>query len=169
MTKPLFDVFREAMERKPGASRKEALDYFVARMKAEPVYLEELAVDYFGRMAAAWTVRDEKQGYSFGRTVDLKVVRERRAKSAARAAAAYTDLKAKVRAVVLLDLMLPNGKALRHATGAECEKAGGFYAAVAKHLKPTQVVDRHLTEANLQDIRARFFSRNAPEARRAAK
>lgn len=167
MTKPLFDVFREAMERKPAASRKEALDWFVARMKAEPVYLEELAVDYFQRMSAAWTVRDEKRGYSFGRKapVDLQAARVQRAKSAALRTKADADLKAKLRSVILLDLTLPNGKSLRHATGAECDAAGGFYAAVAKHLKPTQVVDRHLTEANLQDIRSRFFQRNARKAR----
>lgn len=157
MTKSLFDVFREAMERKPAASRKEALDYFVTRMKAEPVYIEELAVDYFHRMSSTWTVRDEKHGYAFGRTVDIKAARQRRAQSAARRAAVLADLKAKVRAVILLDLTLPNGKALRHATGAECAKAGGFYAAVARHIKPTQVVDRHLTEADLQAISARHF------------
>lgn len=159
MTKPIFDVFREAMERKPSASRKEALDWFVGRIKAESVYLEELAIDYFQRMSSAWTVRDERHGYSFGRAapLDMERVRKRREETNKRASEAVSDLKMNMRAVILLDLMLPNGKALRHATGAECAKAGGFYAEIAKHIKPTQVVDRHLTEGNLQDIRARFF------------
>ncbi len=168
MTKPIFEVFREALERKPGASRKEALDYFVAKMKANPVYLEELAVDYFQRMSSAWAVRDEKAGYAFGRKgpVDIDMERKKRAERAARRTAVEARMTAQVR-VRLLDLTLPNGKTLRHATGADCAKAGGFYAEVAKHLKPTEVVDRHLTEANLQDIRARFFSRNVDAPTRA--
>lgn len=59
---------------------------------------------------------------------------------------------------------MPNGKALRHATGAECASAGGFYAEIGKHLKATQVVDKHMSEANLQDIRARYFQRNEVKA-----
>lgn len=164
MTKPLFDVFRDAMERKPTGSRKEALDQFVAAMKSDPKYLEDLATDYFHRMSAAWTVRDEKHGYSFGRVVEPSVkieeVRTKRAFSAERTATALETLKAKIRDVILLDLVLPNGVSLRHATGADCTRAGGFYAEVAKHIKPTEVVDRHLSEANLQDISARYFRRN---------
>jgi len=164
MTKPLFDVFRDAMERKPSASRKEALDQFVAAMKSDPKYLEDLATDYFHRMSAAWTVRDEKHGYSFGRVVEPSVkiedARTKRAASAERTATALETLKAKIRDVILLDQILPNGVAVRHATGAEMAKAGGYYAEVAKHIKPTEVVDRHLSEANLQDISARYFQRN---------
>ena len=105
MTKPLFDVFRDAMERKPTGSRKEALDQFVAAMKSDPKYLEDLATDYFHRMSAAWTVRDEKHGYSFGRVVEPSVkieeVRTKRAFSAERTATALETLKAKIRDVIL--------------------------------------------------------------------
>ena len=130
MTKPLFDVFRDAMERKPTGSRKEALDQFVAAMKSDPKYLEDLATDYFHRMSAAWTVRDEKHGYSFGRVVEPSVkieeVRTKRAFSAERTATALETLKAKIRDVILLDLVLPNGVSLRHATGAD----GGVHGRV---------------------------------------
>jgi hypothetical protein len=186
MRKPLFDVFRDAMMRKPTGTRKEALDHFLGKVKADPAYLDELALDYFERMSSSWAAREAPQGFTFGRTPEseqriertrqtretnagLTVVageeidrrRKARAESAARSAGALADLKARIRDVVLLDLILPNGKALRDATGADCAKAGGFYAAVAKHLKPTQVVDKHLSEANLQDIKARYFQRNA--------
>lgn len=163
MTKSIFDVFREAMERKPTASRKEALDWFVDKMKSDPIFLDELAVSYFHRMSATWTIRDEHRGYSFGRAFNIEKARKARRQGSARTVAAISDVKASIR-VVLLDLVLPNGKALRHATGVECAKAGGFYSEIAKHIKPTQVVDRHLSEANLQDIKARYFQRNTVKA-----
>lgn len=181
MTKPLFDVFRAAMMDNASGSRKEAQDDFLARMKADPAYLEMLATDYFERMAAVWTVRHEAvASTSFGKTVvaadkasrltgpraerpakPLELVRRTQEESKLRTQAAFAELKAKVRDVVLLDILLPNGKALRDATGADCVKAGGFFAEVAKQIKPTQVVDRHLTEGDLQNIRARFYQANA--------
>lgn len=168
MTKPLFDVFRDAVMRKPAGSRKEALDWFIKQMKAKPEYLDELARSYFERMSATWSAREGEHGYSFGRTVAAENTiaqrRKQRQESAARSATLAETLKTSIRNVILLDLVMPNGKALRHATGAECARAGGFYAEIAKHLKPTQVVDKHMSEANLQDIRARYFQRNDAKA-----
>ena len=176
MTKPLFDVFRTVMMNNANGSRKEAQDAFIARMKGDPAYLEILATDYFERMAAVWTVRtqapaartfartevsqDKVERMSHSRARPVALVRRSKEEDAARTATIFEEMKAKVRGIVLLDLMLPNGKALRDATGAECAKAGGFFSEVAKAIKPTQVVDRNLTESDLQNIRARFFQAN---------
>lgn len=179
MTKPLFDVFRATMMDNPAGSRKEAKDDFMERMRSDTAYLDLLAGDYFERMAAVWVVRDYgESSHSFGRSEvsqdkvermshpraevkPIELVRRTKEEAAARTATAFAEMKAKVRSVILLDLILPNGKALRNATGAECAKAGGFYAEVAKTIKPTQVVDRHLSEGDLQNIRARFYQKNA--------
>ena len=158
MTKPLFDVFREALLANPDGSRKEAQDAFVDAMRSNPIYLEKLAVDYFVRMSAVYAVKKVPHGNTFGRVGDKRTKRD---EASQRTQAAFSDLKAKMRAVILLDLALPNGKLLRQSTGTECAKAGGFFAEVAKHIKPTQTVDRHLSEAELQNIRARFYQRNA--------
>lgn len=181
MTKPLFDVFRAVMMENANGSRKEASDEFIKRMKADPAYLDLLANDYFERMAAVWTVRTETPASkAFVRTeisqdkvermsgprapaVSVELVRRTREEAKARTSKAFEEMKAKVRGIILLDLVLPNGKALRDATGAECAKAGGFFEAVAKAIKPTQVVDRHLSEADLQNIRARYYQANAKE------
>lgn len=178
MTKPLFDVFRAVMMDTASGSRKESQDAFIKRMKSDRAYLEMLATDYFERMAAVWTVRTETpDSKAFMRTevsqdkvermsgpraevVPVALVRRTKQEAQARTANALAEMKAKVRGVILLDLVLPNGKALRDATGAECAKAGGFFAEVAKTIKPTQVVDRHLKEADLQNIRARFYQSN---------
>ena len=168
MTKPLFDVFRDALMRKPEGSRKEALDYFRKKIAADPAYLDLLARDYFDRMSATYMPRKVEHGFMFGRTelaeARGEAIRRGRAEGAARSAAALDTIKAKLREVLLLDLVLPNGKKLREATGADCARAGGFYAEVSKHIKATQVVDKHLTEANLQDIRSRYFQRNEKAA-----
>ena len=174
MTKSIFDVFRSTMLETADGSRKEAQDAFVAKMKADPAYVEVLAVDYFERMAATWTVRtDTPATVAFVRTAVAQdkiqrmsgprvapatsLVRRTREESSARTAAAYERMKCDLRAVVLLNLVLPDGKSLRDATGAECTQAGGFFAAVGRALKPQQVVDRHLTEADLRNIRSRFY------------
>lgn len=182
MTKPIFDVFRDTMMNNPEGSRVELQREFTRRMKSNKAYLDMLARDYFERMAAVWTVHPQKTGgYSFGRTLvsqdkvarmshpkavqkPVEVVRSERAAAATRTATAYAELKAKVRSIILLDMVLPNGKALRDATGAECAKAGGFYAEVSKRIRPTQVVDRHLSEGDLQNIRARFYQANKKDA-----
>jgi hypothetical protein len=191
MSQKLFDTFRKAMLNSPNGSRKEQQDCFMGMVRDDPVeFLDLLAVDYFERMAAVYMVKQERLGQSFGRTgvsaakIDRQVATlvgrataaakqpmtvaermERRAESRNQTAAVFADLKERVRTsirnVVLLDLDLPNGKKLREATGAECAKAGGFYAEIARHIMPTQVVDRHLTENDLQNIRTRFFQKNA--------
>ena len=168
MTKPLFDVFRDAMMRKPEGSRKEALEHFRKKIAADPAYPDMLARDYFERMSATYMARKVEHGFVFGRTEAAEArgeaIRRGRAASAAENATALGKLKANVRGVLLLDLDMPNGKKLRDATGADCARAGGFYAEISKHIKPTQVVDKHLTEANLQDIRSRYFQRNEKAA-----
>lgn len=183
MTKPLFDMFREAQTRKPAASHREKLDWFIAKMKADPAYLDKLASEYFERMAVNYTVNKVKHGYAFGRTavaestierrnitrqanaavVDPAARRKQREESAARTDAAIAQMKSSLRRVVLLDLVMPNGQKLREATGAICLKAGNWYVEIGRRLKPSQVVDRHLSEADLQNIYARYFQRNSDD------
>jgi len=116
-------------------------------------------------MSATYMACKVKHGFAFGRTEIAEArgeaIRRGRAEGAARSATALATIKEKLREVLLLDLVLPNGKTLREATGADCARAGGFYVEVSKHIKPTQVVDKHLTEANLRDIRSRYFQSNA--------
>lgn len=50
----------------------------------------------------------------------------------------------------LLDFIMPNGKTLANSSGAECAHAGGWLAAIAKHVKPDQIVGDVLDEAALR-------------------
>ena len=146
-------------------SRKEAFNHFIEQMKANPVYLELLAKDYFDRKAAIWKVEKGEMGYRFinknAAVTDVGDVRRKRAEAAKRAAAELEKINASFD-MILLDLVMPDGKRLRDATGAECQKAGGFLRAVGACIKPTQIVDKHMTENNLRDIWARFYQKNKP-------
>lgn len=161
----LFDIFRNAMLANPDSSRKETFNIFLEAVRSDAIYLDALASDYFHRMEAQWRVSRIGESHSLvGTPVTQRraeISTERRKGHVERSAQAHTDLKARLRSVILLDLTLPNGKKLRDATGAECAKAGGFYTEVARHIKPTQVVDKHLNEAELRNIQARFESRAA--------
>lgn len=160
--KSLFDTFRAVMMSNPSGSRKELQDEFISRMIDDPDNFAALATDYFERMAAVWTVHaDNPASTSFGRTgVSQDKVARMVRRDTAEARQRTMKAVAALRDTVLLDLVMPNGKLLRDASGADCAKAGGFYAEIAKHLKPTQIVDRHLKEGDLQNIRARFYQVN---------
>lgn len=162
MRKPisLFEAFKNAVMHAPDGSRKDAFDYFLEVVSSDPRYLEALADTYFEQNYKQWRAQKIGQSYSLVATPAAQrrseVSADRRADTAVRVHTATQELKARVRAVVLLDLLLPNGKKLRHATGAECAKAGGFYTEVSRHLKPTEVVDKKLNERDLQNIQSRF-------------
>lgn len=168
--KSLFDTFRDVMMSNPSGSRKELKDEFIARMIADPDNFAALATDYFERMAAVWTVHAENPAStSFGRTgvsqdKVARMVRRDTVEAKDRNNRMFDMVKSSIRQVILLDLVMPNGKLLRDANGADCVKAGGFYAEIAKHLKPTQIVDKHLKEGDLQNIRARFYQVNKEKA-----
>lgn len=62
--------------------------------------------------------------------------------------------------VVMLDLIMPNGKALRDCTGKECRQAGGWLTKVADRVGDHGVVGAALDE---QEIAA-IFARNVRAA-----
>jgi hypothetical protein len=49
----------------------------------------------------------------------------------------------------LLDILTPNGKALRDCTGADCIKFGGLYARIGKKVGDRRVVGKVLSAADL--------------------
>jgi hypothetical protein len=61
-------------------------------------------------------------------------------------------LDRKVAAIVLLDLMMPNQRALRDCTGAECAGFGGWFAAIARRVASDEFVGDVLDEAQLQHL-----------------
>lgn len=53
---------------------------------------------------------------------------------------------------ILMNLPMPNGKPLKDCTGNECSKFGGWFGLIAKAIKPKEIVGKHLTETDLQNL-----------------
>lgn len=65
---------------------------------------------------------------------------------------AITKMVAAVKGLVLMDLLLPNGKMLRKATFRECSLAGGWFKLIALKGNPSEIVGQKLTEDDLHKI-----------------
>ena len=156
----LYDAFRSAMLNDPKGSRKDAFKHFLATMESDPRYLATLAEDYFDRAHANWKVEKIGDSYSLVGTAAVQrrtdVSAAERAEKQKRTADIVKQGVERIRQIILLDMVLPTGKKLRDSTGAECAKAGGFFSEVARYLKPTEVVTKHLNEAELRNIWSRF-------------
>jgi len=156
----LFRAFEAAMRRNPDASRKEAFDYFLTEAEADPRYLVALADHYFHQQAANWRI--EKVGPHVSILTATPAHQHRIDKAQAQRAekeARITEKVAHRKVVLLMKLQLPGGMYLVDASYADLGKADGFYAEVRRHLKPGQVVGKHLTEDDLRNIWSRFNQR----------
>jgi hypothetical protein len=81
-----------------------------------------------------------------------------RAKSPARAPVTEEEAEAfkwGLMSIVLLDLILPNGKKLRDCTGKECRAAGGWLIDVAERVGDDGMVGVLMAETELASIFAR--------------
>ena len=64
-------------------------------------------------------------------------------------------LKAKIKGRIL-KLVMPNGKALEHCTGAECVEFGGWYTTIGERVGPMNLVGKVLTNAEVMQLLARL-------------
>lgn len=71
-----------------------------------------------------------------------------------RAAVSATTAVIKERAtrMVLLDMVMPNGKALRDCTGRDCQRVGGWLSKIAAKIKPGEKVGAKLSEAQVRRL-----------------
>jgi hypothetical protein len=81
----------------------------------------------------------------------------KQAKEAARerAHSVKRQLKARVQEeakLILLDLLMPNGKTLRNCTGADCECFGGWFTRLAKHVPAKKLVGDVLNERDVRKL-----------------
>ena len=59
---------------------------------------------------------------------------------------------AQIRAIVLMDMMMPNNKLLRFCTGQDCLGFSGWFVNIADRIGPRGVVGTRLTERDLIGI-----------------
>lgn len=121
------------VQENPDADREDVEALFVAKVEMSAALIEEAARYAFDNNWDAITKPKSKP----------------RTKISAAAVAAVAK---QVKSIVLLDLVLPGGKALRDATGAECEQAGGWYIKVGKRVGKQGIVGATLSEAQVAEI-----------------
>lgn len=70
-----------------------------------------------------------------------------------RARPTVAEIVEKARKIVLMDLVLANGKTIKDSTFAELGQCGGWLVRVSKLGKPNQIVGKSITEDQLRKAR----------------
>jgi ClpP class serine protease len=79
---------------------------------------------------------------------------QRRPVDRARDQAEARSIAARFKAEIVLDITCPNGKKLRHCTGAECGLFGDMFARIAQHVPPGALVGECLLESEARKLLA---------------
>lgn len=133
------DLIVELVKKNPGADRK-AL--FVSFRET----LDEMGEEY--RRAVEW--------YFFVNMYDYLVISRKQMSGPIERAEARIQQRERVEAIkaqiIMLDLTMPNGKAMRECTGAEMAKFGNRYQKIAERVGKTKTVGGVLNEEQVRDI-----------------
>ena len=146
--KSVRDLLVEIIKDNRKASDRELLDKFIERLREEEVYF--LAAAEYAFDNALRALRREQPIPE--RTAELVERAAQRVENAAVHVKRVAQIKAKV---ALLSIKMPSGKTLAQSTGAECVRAGGWFAAIGKRIKASEIVGNVLDEQTLQ----RMFKR----------
>lgn len=132
------DIVVNLLKQYPSLDRTSLFSKFREELKGYDDYQRKVDWYFFVNM------HDYLTGSRKGATLSDRISNREEAQRRA------ATIKQKVVEVILLDLMLPNGKSLRDCTFADCAKAGGFFAKIANKGKPRQVVGDVLSEEQLR-------------------
>jgi hypothetical protein len=126
------DLALRICEDHPDLSVDELATLFECELQDHPAYLRSIAVYVMANTRASLTPRRVPSE----RAMEDKLVTKIAAKAAQQ----------------LMAIMMPNDKPLRHCTGAECIKFGGWLTQVGRRIGDKAVVGDKLTEADLQKM-----------------
>ena len=161
----LSDTYQRVLKNDPDGSRKDHFKAFLAEVSSDPKLIEALAEDYFERMYARWKIQRIGKSHSIVGTpaTERRAEQSRAQRQNVKNMVSETvgRITNRINRIVLMEMTMPNGKRLRDCTGAELTRFGGFYSEVARHLKPSQVVDKHMNESDLQAIWSRYGGKAA--------
>jgi len=104
----------------------------------------ELSTDNLNAIGVSWTA-NEMRNLTFQ-------IRPKKLESATEKESRKKALKAQVQKVVLLDLVMPNGKPLRDCKGKDLTRIGGWAGKLAKMLKPNEIVGKVLKESTIRKV-----------------
>lgn len=161
----IFDIFQRSLKNDPHGSRKDQFKAFLRAIRESDDLVEQLAEVYFEQNYHRFKVQEKDGNVTIvgtpaeERRAEVIAARrqEREQQVETMAQARVNRAMDMVKKIVMLDMIMPNGKKLRHCTFAEVAKFGDIFAEISRHGKPNQVIDKQLNEMDLQNIRARFM------------
>lgn len=136
------DLLKRLIDENPGSDRAGLLSLLRGQLKGDD------AQDYLDSIIEYW-FSNNYHSLVGPAALTPETVRRESAKLDERVKQA---IKTAAVRMVLMDLVLPNGKELRDCNAKDCKKAGGWLAKVASKLKPGQLVGQALSEKELRSL-----------------
>jgi hypothetical protein len=135
-------------------------DLLITAIKKEKGYIDT-AIEYAASRTVMNTFKPkEEEQIKSAKAAEAKAETRTEAKTDAKTEA-KTETKTKLNEhiktqakIILLDLMMPNGKALRDCTGIDCRKFGGWFGRIADKVGRKKVGDV-LSEKEIRNLRKR--------------
>lgn len=136
------DMLKQILDKNPDLNKTEAFDLFYLQASDDPEIVQSI-MEY-------WFVNNyHSLVHSYIPRINTKQIQEEKAK----------EIKEKVKQkiveeakIMLMDLILPNGKQLRHCTGQDCRRAGGWFLKIANKIRPREIVGTMLSEEDVRRL-----------------
>jgi hypothetical protein len=136
------DLLREVLRDYAKATETKRRMVFISRARDDDAVATQIIGNWFDRYKQALTPSTKSAHET------REAAQQRRADSAS----SVQRIVAQVREVVLLDMVTPNGKKLRHLTGRECKEIGGWFGKIATKVKAAQKVGSALSEMQIRKL-----------------
>jgi hypothetical protein len=155
-------LFRRLREENPRASKAELQVLYMAEYREDDDLIEAAGIRVFGNDWISWYGQQdedvEPQPQPQPQSAPARQQQDVRQQQPVRPRRRVTDadlaaVGQRLRSIILLDLVQPNGKPLRKCTGRECRGFSGWHARIADRVGDDGIVGEVLTEAEVVEIR----------------
>lgn len=142
----LRDLCLRVQAAHPKADMDQLRDLLIIEIKKDAGYIDT-AVEYAATRTVANTFKNPEE-----EIIKQKITKEKTTAITAKTVSKLKEHIVKEANIMLLDLTMANGKALRNCTGAECVKFGGWFSAIAAKVGRKQLVGNALSEEQLRSL-----------------
>lgn len=147
------DALRGILLALPKASEKEHFERFKEMMEIEQDYLRAIIEYWFANNYRSMQVTEIVPGSI---TVQPSALPGRRAAIREEDDNRVIRVKERIRSILTMSFVMPNGEELRHCTFGYVAALGGVFADISRGRHGNGIVGKHLTDDNLREIQKRF-------------
>ena len=130
------EVLFHIINKMSGSERQDIFDAFWRQIKSDDDMLMTVAAYWFANNY--YSLLDQSDVKKKRKVLSLREIKKR--------------IKKRTSTIIFLDMIMPSGRKLRNSTGRECSRAGGLFLAIARAIKPTDVVGHKLSEIDVKRI-----------------